>query len=144
MARKIRFRAWDVLEKRFSSLEDKYQGHYSMSLAGRFTNLQNGSGGDEYVVQEFADVVDSDGKDVYEGDIVKFTPAGCSNPLGYAEIVWESNLNAVKSPQWCLRFVSPNIGLISDLRGKMEIVGNIFEYGFEKIKNLQKQEGNFE
>lgn len=140
MGQTIRFRAWDTLGKRFFRPESGHQGHYVISLAGRFTNLQNGSGGDEYVLQEFANILDSDGEDVYEGDIVKFTPAGCSQPLGYAEIVWESNLKMVKSPQWCLRFVSPDIGLISDLRGKMEIVGNIFE--LEKMENLQKKEGN--
>jgi hypothetical protein len=72
MSRQLKFRVWDKLEKRFIYPDKGYQGHYVLDLNGRFQNLQNGSGGDEYVVQQFTGQKDSKGTDVYEGDTIQF------------------------------------------------------------------------
>ena len=70
--REIKFRIWDKLEQRFIFPDKGYQGHYVLSLNGRFHNLQNGSGGDEYIVQQYTGLKDSKGIEIYEGDIVEF------------------------------------------------------------------------
>ena len=67
---RLKFRAWDKLAKQFTYPDKGYQGHYVLDLNGRFHNLQNGSGGDEYVVQQWTGFVDAKGKDVYEGDFL--------------------------------------------------------------------------
>jgi uncharacterized phage protein (TIGR01671 family) len=70
MNNRLKFRAWDKLAKRFTYPDKGYQGHYILTLNGEFHNLQNGSGGDEYIVQQWTGFVDAEGKDVYEGDII--------------------------------------------------------------------------
>ncbi len=66
-----KFRVWDKLEKKFIYPDKGYQGHYILSLDGKFHNLQNGSGGSEYDVQQFIGILDKNMKEVYEGDVVE-------------------------------------------------------------------------
>ena len=66
-----KFRVWDRLEQRFVYADKGYQGHYTLSLDGKFHNLQNGSGGDEYDVQQFLGILDANMKEIFEGDVVK-------------------------------------------------------------------------
>ena len=69
--RVLKFRAWDTLAKQFIYPDRGYQGHFILTLNGQFQNLQNGSGGKEYVVQQFTGEYDKNNTPIYEGDIVK-------------------------------------------------------------------------
>ena len=69
----FKFRVWDKLAKHMIYPDKGYQGHYILDLNGRFHNLQNGSGGDDYVVMEYTGLTDSQGNPICEGDIVKDT-----------------------------------------------------------------------
>lgn len=70
MSRRSKFRVWDKLEERYITHDKGYQGHYVLSLNGKFNNLQNGSGGDECVVEQFTGKKDINDIEMYEGDIV--------------------------------------------------------------------------
>ena len=118
--RKLKFRIWDKLAKRFIYPDKGYQGHYVLTLNGQFQNLQNGSGGDEYVVQQFTGLRDSKGVDIYEGDIVR----GKFFDTEYR------HLETINSEVvWAERYACFNIG-IEEWRysgERVTIIGNIFE-----------------
>ena len=67
------------MENRFIYPDKGYQGHFMLTLDGKFQNLQNGSSGDDYVIQQFTGFKDSVANDIYEGDILiqeTFKPDG--------------------------------------------------------------------
>ena len=120
--RQLKFRAWDKLAKQFTYPDKGYQGHFVLDLNGRFHNLQNGSGGDEYVVQQFTGLYDKNKKPIYEGDRVRF--AYTENRDFFGEVVYfeDRATFGVKSKNAGENF--------EDLAYHMqffEVVGNIFE-----------------
>jgi hypothetical protein len=114
-----KFRVWDRLDQRFIYSDKGYQGHYTLSLDGKFHNLQNGSGGSEYDVQQFLGILDKNMKEVFEGDVVK----GIYGLEGL-EIMGEveySNYRGAYVVDW--NYEISNIELDS-----LEIIGNIKEH----------------
>ena len=122
MNRKLKFRAWDTLAKKFTYSDKGYQGHYVLTLDGQFQNLQNGSGGDEYVVQQWTGLKDSKGNEIYEGDRVRFGYTKYEDFFG--EVIWledrasfgvkGNNIFETESLMGCMKYF-------------FEVVGNIFQ-----------------
>jgi uncharacterized phage protein (TIGR01671 family) len=138
--REIKFRVWDKLEKRFIYPDEGYQGHYTLSLRGKFHNLQNGSGGDEYIIQQYTGLKDKNGKEIYEGDIITFDeyPNGIF-VVGwsvYEEVGWSlfvKNINAILSVYEPLAYTFNGIELYEEypvsyfVQNGYTVIGNIFE-----------------
>jgi len=116
--RKLKFRAWDKLNKSFTYSDTGYQGHYVLTLDGKFQNLQNGSGGDEYVVQQYTGLKDKNGKDIYEGDFIKATSDQYENENFVGKVIFDEGSY--------LTWINKN-----DIRGinedDFEVIGNIFD-----------------
>jgi uncharacterized phage protein (TIGR01671 family) len=113
----LKFRAWDTLAKKFTYPDKGYQGHYVLTLNGEFWNLQNGSGGDEYVVQQWTGLNDYENNNIYEGDIVRYELDGTvyTQTVGWGNNGWEMIDTRLYSTP-----------LITNLPN-FEVVGNIFE-----------------
>ena len=117
--RQLKFRAWDTLAKKFTYPDKGYQGHYVLTLNGEFWNLQNGSGGDEYVVQQFTGEFDKHKKEIFEGDIVQVTSEEWGNENFVAEVIFSEASFLLKIDDNDIR------GLWSG--GDIEVMGNIFQ-----------------
>ncbi len=124
--RTLRFRAWDKLAKQFTYPDKGYQGHYVLTLNGQFQNLQNGSGGDEYVVQQWTGEYDKNKKEIYEGDIIRSYSKKFINDHYEAEIVFMDAAfhSKINEKEYAGIWSGDNI----------EVIGNTFEHP-ELLKN---------
>ena len=125
--RQLKFRAWDKLEKRFFYPDKGYQGHYVLTLNGQFQNLQNGSGGDEYIVQQWTGFVDAKGKDIYEGDIgsVNFYPK-LHAVIKFGEYCGKDYYDQ-DGYGWFIDFEIDRYAFVKNWPKNTTIIGNIFE-----------------
>jgi uncharacterized phage protein (TIGR01671 family) len=126
MNRPIKFRVWDKLAERMIYPHNDNQQHFIIDLNGRFHNLQNGSGGDDYVIQQYTGLTDKNDNPIYEGDIVKIHYDVGGDVIG--QVLYEADHGGYIF-QWERK--GPNqhhINLNCDVAFESVIVGNIFEH----------------
>ena len=126
MNRQLKFRVWDKLAERMIYPHNDNQQHFIIDLNGRFHNLQNGSGGDDYVIQQYTGLTDSNDDPIYEGDILKNHYDVGNNIIG--QVLYEADHGGYIF-QWKRKGRGQDYkNLNCDVAFESVIVGNIFEH----------------
>jgi len=132
MNRQLKFRVWDKLAKVYIYPDKGYQGHYILTLNGLFNNLQNGSGSEEYEVEQWTGLIDKMGRDIYSGDIVSFEYEEGEKQEDVrkdrGEVVFKDGMFCFKSGVWWatndLNFRVDSLLLIGNMNQTPELLKN--------------------
>ena len=126
MNRQLKFRVWDKLAKRMIYPHNDNQQHFIIDLNGRFHNLQNGSGGDDCVIQQYTGLNDNNDDPIYEGDILKNHYDVGNNIIG--QVLYEADHGGYIF-QWKRKGRGQDYkNLNCDVAFESVIVGNKFEH----------------
>ena len=128
MNNRFKFRVWDKLAKRMIYPHNDNQQHFIIDLNGRFHNLQNGSGGDDYVIQQYTGLTGNNDDPIYEGDILMYKSGSIPTTGVIGQVLYEADHGGYIF-QWERK--GPNqhhINLNCDVAFESVIVGNIFEH----------------
>jgi len=127
MNNRFKFRVWDKLAKRMIYPHNDNQQHFIIDLNGRFHNLQNGSGGDDYVIQQYTGLTGNNDDPIYDGDILMYKSGSIPTTGVIGQVLYEADHGGYIF-QWERK--GPNqhhINLNCDVAFESVIVGNILE-----------------
>jgi|LakMenEpi03Aug12_release.lakeMendotaPanAssembly.Ray.scaffolds.fasta_scaffold602024_3 uncharacterized phage protein (TIGR01671 family) len=122
MNRELKFRVWNKEEKSFDKVNNgvvKLNSDYTISLS---------SSCKRYIVQQFTGLIDKNGKEIYEGDLVNFS-VNNTHEHGDLDIIEYKNMDVHYSGEFC-GFMFGEEGftpLDRIIMTSLEVVGNIFE-----------------
>ena len=127
--REIKFKVYDKTEKKIFKLDTAHDTFNFYDGMASYYNLQNGSGGDEYVLLQNIGIPDRHGVDIYEGDILGIQYENGNDlyvvewgDMGFLIIRVQRRRNGKTSE---CNIIMQNRGAIQDYS---DIIGNIYEH----------------
>jgi len=133
--REIKFRAWDKKEK----VMDEPFNLYSIG----YVNGENGYDAKYYILLQFTGLHDKNGKEIWEGDIVRYygiLPLTLNtHPEGFMEVVYDEGYFGVKDLGTSHGRVANVCFVNPDDWYEVTVVGNIYENP-ELLKDIENAE----
>ena len=109
--REIKFRAWNQAEKKM--IVNRVGFHYEQHPYTKWDDC-----GDDLILMQYTGLKDKNGKEIYEGDVVKFIPKDFEDGITWERVVRWQDWGAVLCPQGF-----PDWTKVKDV----EIIGNIYK-----------------
>ncbi|ODV55444.1 YopX family protein [Lysinibacillus fusiformis] len=147
MSREIKFRAWDELEKRMWTLDDAGEDSGDGSIQyfsengslefGRLEYYDTGLGVnshfEKFPLMQYTGLKDKDGKEIYEGDIIRFTNGIDEVYEEVGTVVFDLEECGYKAQYTddgvthCIYLINPKVFADKYTEITYEIIGNIYE-----------------
>jgi uncharacterized phage protein (TIGR01671 family) len=128
MNRHIKFRVWDVKNKKF--LPESYfailgNGKLIVTLSGYYNDFTN-TNQDDYVIQQYTGLTDKNGNLIFEGDIVQYNQNSSYDNMDFIAKWGDDKLGFIFQSNSGEQLVNqtPHLNRFKHL----EVVGNIFEH----------------
>jgi len=128
MNRPIKFRVWDVKNKKF--LPESYfailgNGKLIVTLSGYYNDFTN-TNQDDYVIQQYTGLTDKNGNLIFEGDIVQYNQNSSYDNMDFIAKWSDNKLGFIFQSNSGEQLVNqtPHLNRFKHL----EVVGNIFEH----------------
>lgn len=134
MNREIKFRAWDLTSKKFDA-------NIYIHLDGWIMDTEIDDGRDDLILMQYTGLVDKNGKEIYEGDILKYYKIFDFNKKYEEKRIFEVKYMALHNCGDCTEDsgIGFNFYLLEDRLEYIEIIGNRFENP-ELLEKLDERE----